>query len=1116
MATIKELLVTYSKLTTSLTTKPIVTNVSVKPLMANIASNVKAFADANYNSVPITNAVNAFVVDIDRSAGVVVPDNSVKLSIDIPGTLSMPAVDYNLQELADNAFFSEIVAMAVGKRLSDTPTFNETITKVFGKGLTDTPTFNETLAKVFGKSLSDTPQFNETVVKAFSKQLVETPQFNETIAKIFGKSLTDDARFNETMTKVVGKAVSDTPQFSETYSYSLSKVMSDTVYFYETFQTSGGGNVSTNETPSFSETIAKAFAKVLSDDVRFSEQLNSVRGLARGSTDTPTFNEFRAYNVGKVLADTPQFSETVIKSYSKVIIDTPNINEVVSLNIGKVFAETVNGAETITVDISKILSDTINVSDSYSDDWAGGTDYTNYPGDTPQFIEVVNKSLDKLLYSSQSIENNQQTHYIRRTTNLPSSTSFTISGWTKRISNRSNASYPHVIGILQSATGADLLAISMDSDTSIRINRRQNSSTASTYLSGSPDVGEWFYWAIVGTTGASGFIGHWWDSAGLHSSVTMNELSFTPAYAATLSYPTSASAWMHGCSAHVRVWDVPLTQTELELERLSSVPIRTANLNTAFRDDPAIDISGNNRPWSINGNPLNLDGPPVNDTIKVDESVVKSVDKNIYSNSSLQATVPGGGFSRLSIVSNFPSRENLSFCAWYKLGTSNSGSWLFDFKRDTDDQWYMGIECESGGTLRISSGHAASWPTENLGTRPNTNEWFFLTFTVSGLTSPIINVSWYNKDGVFQDSAQLNLTGYTSSVMDALYAISVGSGYNAGTIVNISQARIWNAVLTQAEFEKEMRSSVPLRTANLYNAIAGSNTDVSGNGNNWNLVGAVTSSIEGPPVNDTIKVNETLNKNITKDIISPTTSIVFEEAADYIRRTTNLPSVTNFTIGFWLYQRYDTSTDKLVMYIATDSTPTPANNILLYFQNTYLRIVAAGTNNILYNNASHFNEWLYIALRFNGAGTNLGDCIIYDETYTQIDYGTFNTESFTPAFFGILSNWDTGRSAGFQQRANLANVRIWSSVLTHAEIFSEMKSPYPLKLDTLYSAFNDDPTTDLSGNNRIWTVNGLSTSTASPPLLTYIRLSESRNANLQSYTEGTYFAESYVGTHYNF
>jgi len=76
---------------------------------------------------------------------------------------------------------------------------------------------------------------------------------------------------------------------------------------------------------------------------------------------------------------------------------------------------------------------------------------------------------------------------------------------------------------------------------------------------------------------------------------------------------TGADETFYGKVSCARVWDAALSQAELEAEMASSTIVRTANINTAFLNDYATDVSGNSRPWTGVGSPTlsTVNYPPI-------------------------------------------------------------------------------------------------------------------------------------------------------------------------------------------------------------------------------------------------------------------------------------------------------------------------------------------------------------------------------------------------------------------------------------------------------------------------------------------------------------------------
>jgi hypothetical protein len=127
-----------------------------------------------------------------------------------------------------------------------------------------------------------------------------------------------------------------------------------------------------------------------------------------------------------------------------------------------------------------------------------------------------------------------------------------------------------------------------------------------TAFGATPVVGDWFYLGLsCAGTGANQFVARWWDDTfTLQSTATRTSPSFTPiSMSIGDAGPPAVGDILQGNVSCARVWDAALSQAELEAEMISSAIVRTANINTAFQDDFAVDVSGNSRPWSTDGAP---------------------------------------------------------------------------------------------------------------------------------------------------------------------------------------------------------------------------------------------------------------------------------------------------------------------------------------------------------------------------------------------------------------------------------------------------------------------------------------------------------------------------------
>lgn len=186
------------------------------------------------------------------------------------------------------------------------------------------------------------------------------------------------------------------------------------------------------------------------------------------------------------------------------------------------------------------------------------------------------------------------TEYIRRTANLPSSQNVTVGGWF-----RLNAWQAIDFNTLISLRGSSYLMLRFDSGGAQFLIASNGDFTAFT---AKPTTGSWFYAAVAAN--ATNAVFRWWNSSGtLQETVTGTAAASFTGSELTIGNDDSGNStrWADIWTAQVRVWDDVLTQGELESELASSSPVITTNLNTAFEDDPATDVSGNSRPWSTSG-----------------------------------------------------------------------------------------------------------------------------------------------------------------------------------------------------------------------------------------------------------------------------------------------------------------------------------------------------------------------------------------------------------------------------------------------------------------------------------------------------------------------------------
>ena len=207
-------------------------------------------------------------------------------------------------------------------------------------------------------------------------------------------------------------------------------------------------------------------------------------------------------------------------------------------------------------------------------------------------------------------------------------------------------------------------------------------------------------------------------------------------------------------------------------------------------------------------------------------------------------------------------------------------------------------------------------------------------------------------------------------------------------------------------------------------------------------------------------------------------SLRFDASGDSLTRTTNLPTITAFTMMGWFYLVSDTNADEPFFEIGH------ATNI----NSTYMALFDGGGNN-------HFTLW-------NGNG-GLDSVTLNMSTWYHIAMTVAGTGAgqFKGYLNGALSITHAGNAAPTSAKLWIANdtlathlngraaaIKIYSAVLTVDEIAQEMWFYRPIRTANLNTWLPCvDPTTnnnatDISGNGYNMTVNGTLGFEDGPPI----------------------------------
>lgn len=204
-------------------------------------------------------------------------------------------------------------------------------------------------------------------------------------------------------------------------------------------------------------------------------------------------------------------------------------------------------------------------------------------------------------------------------------------------------------------------------------------------------------------------------------------------------------------------------------------------------------------------------------------------------------------------------------------------------------------------------------------------------------------------------------------------------------------------------------------------------------------------------------------------------AVRFDASGDDLRRTANLPTITAFTIMGWFQIVVDRNAFSCFMAFGSN-----AGGGAYYA----LQTPADGTTLALWNNSSSVSgtglstgTWYHLA--FTCAGTGAGQLLAYLNGVLDITHSGNAGPSAGRIEIGndLDSEFLNGRAAA---------IKIYSAVLTAAEIAQEMRQILPLRtanLNGYYPLFStDDDEIDFSGAGNNWTVTGTLATEDGPPI----------------------------------
>jgi len=1002
----------------------------------------------------------------------------------------------------DTVTTSDTSLLAIGKAISDTIAMSDVIpTFQIYKSLSDivniTDSFQTNISGLLTGTYSETSNISEVIALAFSKYLTdENVAVTDTSFRSVGKNVANEViTTSDTASHAVDKVVTENIAINEVISKVISKVIQDTVGVTDVFSNFltrdyGMPNDLSTVIDSTLFNINKVLAEYVpvldytyfnfsklmpSDNVAVSD--TSSRTVGKNTSENVTATDTSYLGIGKATTENLVATDSNTKTFSKlmpsegvVATDTP------TKNVGKVLtAENITATDAPTKSVGKVLQELATLSDSNTFniglnlvDVLALTDSIEFSGlgsalessasETLALLDELANSFQKVITSGQ-IRVDSSTDVVERTADLPTG-DFTIAGWFRHAGTTSQDEQAFItIG----GTGQlPLCSLQMNATRIIELKMATSTDTYEVVSTGYTfSTNEWLYLALSSSGTAPGsVIVEIWTQTGLKKNTATNTLtakSGTFTYINLCNDKLDTTNWANGTVKNVRVWDAALTDAELTNEMFASLPIRTENLNTAFIDNEA-DISGNNRNWTLTGTTRTFGNFPVDSYVLLDSTA-----DYIRRNSDLpspHAVTISGWFKRTITKNTWTKLAVLSIDTWtssISIGKNDSNSWMIECN---------GVETHFTNTIEY-------------------NKWYYFALTCSGSGANQLKGYFFNADGSLLET--VSATGPTTFTPTRM---QLGSSYwDANEYLGglLAYCRVWNAALSQAELEKELKTVSPARTADIYNYFKiWALYDHSGNGRTWNSGGLSYVFDNGPPVlidsADVVTAKDVPTKAITKKIRKG--SLIIPSTGTYLRRTSSLPPSTSFTIAGWFKRTGDLSTSRVVFRLGDAST----RIILRYHQPSAQYMI---DNGVVDESMGDFQalttDWTYFAMTSDGTGASAIKAYAWNKSGELLgSYLTLAGSDFTPTTLNVGSTDDLLDA----HIGNIAHIRLWNTPLTQAQLEKEMFSITPMETSLLNTAFVDNGV-DISGNNRDWTMSGLTYDIEGPPWNTFISINSS-------------------------
>lgn len=208
-------------------------------------------------------------------------------------------------------------------------------------------------------------------------------------------------------------------------------------------------------------------------------------------------------------------------------------------------------------------------------------------------------------------------------------------------------------------------------------------------------------------------------------------------------------------------------------------------------------------------------------------------------------------------------------------------------------------------------------------------------------------------------------------------------------------------------------------------------------------------------------------------------AVRFSTSGNQLTRTTNLPTITSFSLLCWAYTT--NSSAAFAGALALGSTGANFYAVGIALSSTIKLYVFNGGGNNYGTSTIGVNTWAHVALTV--AGTGAGQCLGYVNGVQELSVSGATGPTAATMYVG-----NTAGSDLFNGRVTA--VKVYSAVLTADEIKQEMRSIMPVRtanLNTWSPLLTQTDVANYGGAAGAWTVGGTLTTENGPPVAWSLR-----------------------------